>query len=87
MIVILKIRCLVTWELFLGNSKQNMNIFIRELNGFYKNNFHYGGTDSLYIERNYSDVFDKAKLVGEELCQGKKDYEVGGIFSGLFVAT
>ena len=29
---------------------------------------------------------DKAKLVGEELCQGKNDYKTGGFFYGLFLA-
>ena len=29
---------------------------------------------------------DKASLVGEKLCQGKNDYETGGVFYGLFLA-
>ena len=29
---------------------------------------------------------DKAKLVGEEVCQSKNDYKKGGIFYGLFLA-
>ena len=29
---------------------------------------------------------DKANLVGDALCQGKNDYETGGIFYGLFSA-
>ena len=29
---------------------------------------------------------DKANLVGKNLCQGKYDYETGGIFYGLFLA-
>ena len=40
----------------------------------------------MYIERKYWDLLDKAKLVGEELCQGKNDYKSGGIFYGLFLA-
>ena len=28
----------------------------------------------------------KANLVGKNLCQGKNDYETGGIFYGLFLA-
>ena len=43
-------------------------------------------TDSLYTGKKYWDVLDKAILVGEELCQGKNDYETGGIFHGLFLA-
>ena len=31
-------------------------------------------------------MFDRAKLVGKELCQGKKDYKTGRIFYGLFTA-
>ena len=70
----------------LSKSKRIMNNFIRELNGFYNNSIYYGDTDSLYIEKKYSDVLDKANLVGECLCQGKNDYKTGGIFSGLFLA-
>ena len=68
----------------LSNSKRNMNNFIREINGFYNNSIYYGDTDSLYIEKKHWDVLDKATLVGEELCQGKKDYATGGIFYGFF---
>ena len=63
-----------------------MNNFIRETNGFYKNSIYYEDTDSLYIEKKYLDVFDKANLVGENLGQGKNDYRTGGIFYGLFLA-
>ena len=70
----------------LSNSKRIMNNFIREINGFYNNSIYYGDTDSLYIERKHWDVLDKAKLVGKNLCQGKNDYETGGIFYGSFSA-
>ena len=70
----------------LSNSKRIMNNFIREINGFYNNSIYYGDTDSLYIEKKYWDVLDKANLVGEGLCQGKNDYKTGGIFYGLFLA-
>ena len=70
----------------LSNSRRIMNIFIKEINGFYKNKIHYTDTDSLYIEKKNWDVLDKANLVGEELCQGKNDYKTGGIFYGLFLA-
>ena len=33
----------------------------------------YGDTGSLYIEKKYWDVLDKAGLVGLNLCQGKND--------------
>ena len=56
----------------LSNSKRIINNFIREINGFYNNNLFYSDTDSLYIEKKYWDVLDEAKLVGEELCQGRK---------------
>ena len=64
----------------LSNSKRIKNNFIREINSFYINSIHYGDTDSLYIEKRYWDVLDKANLVGKELCQGKIDYKTGGIF-------
>ena len=64
----------------LANSRRIMNNFIREINGFYENNIYYTDTDSLYIEKKYWDVLDEANLVGDELCQGKNDYETGGIF-------
>ena len=70
----------------LSNSKRIMNNFIREINGFYSNSIYYGDTDSLYIEKKYWDVLDKANLVGDDLCQGKNDYKTGGIFYGLFLA-
>ena len=70
----------------LSNSKRIMNNFIKEINGFYNNSIYYGDTDSLYIEKNYWDVLDKANLVGKNLCQGKNDYKTGGIFYGLFLA-
>ena len=70
----------------LSNSKRIMNNFIREINGFDNNSIYYGDTDSLYIEKNYWDVLDKANLVGDGLCQGKNDYKTGGIFYGLFLA-
>ena len=56
----------------LGNSGRIMTKFIREINGFYNNNIDYTDTDSLYIEKKYWEVLDKAKLVGEGLCQVKK---------------
>ena len=74
------------WAFILINSKRNMNNFIREINGFHNNSIYYGDTDSLYIEKKYWDVLDKANLAGKNLCQGKNDYESGGIFYGLFLA-
>ena len=70
----------------LSNSKRIMNNFIREINGFYNNSIYYTDCDSLYIEKKYWGVLDKANLVGKKLCQGKNDYETGGIFYGLFLA-
>ena len=70
----------------LSNSKRNMNNFIREINGFYNNSIYYGDTDSLFIEKKYWDVLDKANLVGEGLCRGKNNYKTGGTFYGLFLA-
>ena len=71
----------------LSNSRRFMNKFIREKNGFYKNNIFYTDTDSIYIEKKKLDVLDKANLVGEGLCQGKNDYVSGGKFYGLFLAA
>ena len=73
-------------DFILSNSKRIMNNFIREINGCYNNTIYYGDTDSLYIEKKYWDVLDKANLVGKDLCQGKNDYRTGGIFYGLFLA-
>ena len=70
----------------LSNSKRIMNNFIREINGFYNNSIYYRDTDSLYIQRKYWDVLDKANLVGKILCLGKNDYQAGGILYGLFLA-
>ena len=70
----------------LSNSKRIMNNFIREINGFYNNSINYTDCDSLYIEKKYWNVLDKANLVGENLCQVKNEYKTGGIFYGLFLA-
>ena len=70
----------------LANSRRIINNFIREINGFSENNVYYTDTDSLYIEKKYWDVLDKANLVGNNLCQGKNDYETGGIFYSLYLA-
>ena len=69
-----------------SHSKKILNIFFREINGFYNKSICYGETDSLYIEKRYWDVNDKANLLGGNLCQGKNNYETGGIFDGLFPA-
>ena len=58
----------------LSNIRQFMKKIIKELNGFYKTNIYYTDTDSLYIEKKYWDVLDKANLVGERLCQAKNCY-------------
>ena len=50
----------------LSNSKRIINNFIREINGFYNNIIYYGDRDSLYIEKIYWDVLDKANLVGKK---------------------
>ena len=68
----------------LSNSKRIMNNFSREINGFSNNSIYYGDTDSLYIEKKYWDVLDKANFVGKNLCQGKNNYETGGIFYEFF---
>ena len=70
----------------LANRRRIMNEFIREINRFYSNNIYYTDTDSLYIEKKYWDVLDKAILVGENLCQGENEYKTGGVFHGLFLA-
>ena len=62
-----------------------MNNIIREIKGFYENNIYYTDTDSLYIEKKYWDVLDKANLVGDGLCQGKNDLKTGGNLYGLFL--
>ena len=63
-----------------------MNNFIKELDGFYKNNILFSDTDSAYTEKTYWDVLDKAKVVGEQLCQGGNDYNNGVMFYGFFLA-
>ena len=50
-----------------------MKIFMREVIGFYINNLYYTDTDSIYIKKKYWEALDKTKLVGDILCQGKKD--------------
>ena len=63
-----------------------MNKFISEIIGFYNYSINYGHIDSLYLEKKYRDVLDKANLFGKILCQSKIDYESGGAFYGFFLA-
>ena len=56
----------------LSNSNRIKNIFLKKINGFYYNIIYYGDTDSLYEEKKFWGVLDKANLVGKNLCQGKK---------------
>ena len=68
-------------DVFISSIKKRiMNNFFREINGFYNKSIYYGDTDSFYIQKLYWDVLDKANLVGKTLCQGRNDYETGGIF-------
>ena len=55
----------------LSNGKRIMKRFIREINRFYKNNIYYTDTDSLYVEKKYWDVLDKANLVGKNYAKVK----------------
>ena len=70
-----------------SKSKRIMNTFIREINGLQNSSIYYTDTDSLYIEKRYWDVLDKAKLVGKELCQGKKVYKNRKYLHGFFQAS
>ena len=63
-----------------------MNKFFRKKDGFYTNNITYSETDLNYIGKKYLHVLGKAKLVEEELCQGKKNYKKCCMFYGLFLA-
>ena len=63
-----------------STSKGFRNTFIREINRFYTNSKYYGDADSLYIEKKYCNVLDNGKTVGKNFCQGRNDYETGGIF-------
>ena len=73
--------------LILSNIKRVLINSSGEKNGFYKNSIYYGDTDSLYIEKFFWDVLDKANLFGEKLCRSKNDYKTGGIFCGLILAS
>ena len=68
----------------LSSSKRKMNIFKRQKTDCTMIAY---TRDSLYIETIYWCVFGKANLVGEDLCQGKKDYKTRDIFYGLRLAT
>ena len=70
----------------LSKNKRIMINFIREVNGFYNKRIYYGDTDSLYLEKKFWDVLDKANSVGEDFWQAKNDYKTGGIFYGLYLA-
>ena len=52
----------------LSISKRTMNNFNREINRLYNNSIYCGDTDSLYLEKKYWDVLDRANLLGKNLC-------------------
>ena len=70
----------------IGNSRRNMNKFIKEINGFFENNIIYTDTDSLYMEKKCWDVLDRTNLVGEGLSQGRNDLQSGSSPYGLYLA-
>ena len=63
-----------------------MNNFVEVIGGFKTNNVFYQDTDSLYIEKKHWNALNAVGCVGSNLCQGKNDYDLGGIFFGLFLA-
>ena len=69
----------------LSNSKRIMNNFIRVIDGFKTNNVYYQDTDSLYIEKKHWELLNNKGLVGNDLLQGKNDFNKGGIFYSLFL--
>ena len=57
------------------------------MDGFKKPILYYTDTDSLYIASEYIDILKNAGLVGNQLGQGKNDYDNDGvIIYGLFLA-
>ena len=72
-------------SIILSNSKRTINKFIHEIGRFKTHNVYHTDTDSLYIEKKNWDILHKTGLVGEKLCEGKNDYENGGIFIGCFL--
>ena len=70
----------------LSNSRKIMINFIHATNGFYTNDVYYGDTDSVYIGKKHREKLDKNGLFGKNLLLCKNDYEVGGMFCGLFLA-
>ena len=68
-----------------SKSKQIMNNFIKEINGFYNNSIYYGDTVSMYTKRKYWNVLDKVGSVGNILYQSKRDLKSSFIFYGLFL--
>jgi hypothetical protein len=71
----------------LSYSKKIMNNFIRVIDGFNKPVVYYTDTDSLYIHKKYWDKLLEAGVVGNNMGQGKNDYDSGGIFYGLFLGS
>ena len=61
-----------------------MSNFLSEIDGFETNNVYYIDTYSLFCENKHCDVLDKAKLVGQDICEGEIDHENSGVFSDCF---
>ena len=88
MIVILKTVYQCIWgRLYYVIVKELGIILSEKKNTFYNNSIYYGDTESLYIEKNYWDVLNRAELVGEELYEGKNGYKTSGIFYELILAA
>ena len=71
----------------LSNCKRFINNFIHAIDGFYTNDLNYTDTDSLCIENKHRNKLATAGLVGKNSLRCKNDYEDGGIFYRLFLAT
>ena len=70
----------------LGQSKRLLNNVIREINGFYGKNVHYGYTDGAYILKKHWDTLVEKGYVEKRFGLSKNGYGIAGIFYDWFLA-
>ena len=71
----------------LGHSKRIMNNVIREKDGFYSNNVHYGDTDSAYIHKKHWSILAENSCVAKSLGLGRNEYSDAGTLYACFLAS
>ena len=72
----------------LAHSRRTLNNFLLPINAYKDPTVqYYQDTDSTYTSQAHYDILDKLGHVGGNMCQGKNDYENGGIVFGMYLGS